>query len=99
MRHFQSYLIMKDKQQIVIHPELTWDYILEYRLYGVIPDVVFTLQPHLSCSYLPLICLSTNQNIQLIHSLLIRTEWTTGNGILVSSSHWPIYNKLYPDHC
>ena len=63
---------------------------------GVIPNVVFTLQPHFSCSYLPLICLSTNQNIQLIHSLLIRTEWTTGNGILVSSSHWPIYNKLYP---
>ena len=51
---------------------------------------------HFSCSYLPLICLSTNQNIQLIHSLLIRIEWTTGNGILMSSSHWPIYNKLYP---
>ena len=64
---------------------------------GVIPNVVFTLQPHFSCSYLPLICLSTNQNIQLIHSLLIRIEWTTGNGILVSSSHWPIYNKLYHD--
>ena len=52
---------------------------LEYRLDGVIPDVVFTLQPHCSCSYLPLICLSTNQNIQLMSSL-----------------HWPIYNKLYP---
>ena len=53
---------------------------------------------HFSCSYLPLICLSTNQNIQLIHSLLIRIEWTTGNRILMSSSHWrwPIYNKLYP---
>ena len=37
---------------------------------------------HFSCSYLPLICLSTNQNIQLIHSLLIRIEWTTGNGIV-----------------
>ena len=72
-------------------------YRLEYRLDGVIPDVVLVLQPHFSCSYLPLICLSTNQNIQLIHSLLIRIEWTTGNGILVSSSHWPIYNKLYPD--
>ena len=71
---------------------------LEYRLDGVIPDVVFTLQPHCSCSYLPLICLSTNQNIQLIHSLLIRIEWTTGNGILVSSSHWPIYNKFPPGH-
>ena len=53
---------------------------------------------HFSCSYLPLICLSTNQIIQLMHSLLIRTEWTTGNGILVSSSHWPIYNKLNPDY-
>ena len=70
--------------------------LLEYRLDGVIPDVVFTLQPHFSCSYLPLICLSTNQNIQLIHSLLIRTEWTTENGILVSSSLWSIYNKFYP---
>ena len=70
---------------------------LEYRLYGVIQDVVFTHQPHFSCSFLSLICLSTNQNIQLIHSLLIRIEWTTGNGILMSSSHWPIYNKLYPD--
>ena len=69
---------------------------LEYRLYGVIQDVVFTHQPHFSCSFLSLICLSTNQNIQLIHSLLIRIEWTTGNGILMSSSHWPIYNKLYP---
>ena len=29
---------------------------------------------------------SINQNIQLIHSLLIRIEWTTGNRILVSSS-------------
>ena len=47
---------------------------------------------HFSCSYLPLICLSTNQNIQLI-----RIEWTTGNRILMSSSHWPIYNKFYPD--
>ena len=63
---------------------------------GVIPNFVFTLQLHFRCSYLPLICFSTNQNIQLIHSLLIRTEWTTGNGILMSSSHWPIYNKLYP---
>ena len=51
---------------------------------------------HFSCSYLPLICLSTNQNIQLIHSFIIRIEWTTGNGILMSSSYWPIYNKLYP---
>ena len=50
---------------------------------------------HFSCN-LPLICLSTNQNIQLIHSLLIRIEWTTGNGILMSSSHWPIYNKFPP---
>ena len=64
---------------------------------GVIPNVVFTLMLQFSCSYLPLICLSTNQNIQLIHSLLIRIEWTTGNGILMSSQHWPIYNKLYPD--
>ena len=56
---------------------------LEYRLYGVIQDVVFTHQPHFSCSLLSLICLSTNQNIQLIHSLLIRIEWTTGNGILI----------------
>ena len=64
---------------------------LEYRLYGVIPL-------HISRSYLPLICLSTNQNIQLIQSLLIRIEWSTGNGILMSSSHWPIYNKLYPDY-
>ena len=62
---------------------------------GVIPSVVFTLKPRFSCSYLPLICLTTNQNIQLIHSLLIRIEWTTGNRILMSSSHWPIYNKLY----
>ena len=69
---------------------------LEYRLHGVIQDVVFTHQPHFSCSFLSLICLSTNQNIQLIHSLLIRIEWTTGNGILMSSSHWPIYNKFPP---
>ena len=62
----------------------------------VIPNVVFTLQLHLSYSYLPLICFLTNQNIQLIHSLLIRIEWTTENGISMSSSHWPIYNKLYP---
>ena len=47
---------------------------LEYRLDGVIPDVVFTLQLHFSWSYLPLICLSTNQNIQLIHSLLIQNR-------------------------
>ena len=72
-------------------------YILEYRLYGVIQDVIFTHQQHFSCSFLSLICLSTNQNIQLIHSLLIKIEWTTGNGILMSSSHWPIYYKLYPD--
>ena len=71
----------------------SWSTYLE----GVIANVVFTLQLHFSCSYLPLICLSTNQNIQLIHSLLIRIEWTTGNRILMSSSHWPIYNKLYPD--
>ena len=71
--------------------------LLEYRLYGVIQDVVFTHQPHFSCSFLSLICLSTNQNIQLIHSLLIRIEWTTGNAILMSSSHWPIYNKFPPD--
>ena len=70
---------------------------LEYRLYGVIQDVIFTHQPHFSCSFLSLICLSTNQNIQLIHSLLIRIEWIKGNGILMSSLHWPIYNKLYPD--
>ena len=69
---------------------------LEYRLYGVIPDVVFTHQPHFSCCFLSLICLLTNQNIQRIHSLLIRIEWTTGNGILISSSHWPIYNKFPP---
>ena len=69
---------------------------LEYRLDGVISDVVFTFQRHFSSSYLPLICFSTNQNIQLIHSLLIRIEWTTGNGILMSSSHWPIYNKFPP---
>ena len=70
----------------------------DYKLYGVIQDVVFTHQPHFSCSYLPLICLSTNQNIQLIHSLLIRIEWITGNEILVSSSHWPIYNKFPPGY-
>ena len=29
---------------------------LEYRLDGVISDVVFTLQPHFSCSSLLLIC-------------------------------------------
>ena len=28
---------------------------LEYRLYGVIQDVVFTHQPHFSCSFLSLI--------------------------------------------
>ena len=72
--------------------KFSWGPALEYRLDGVIPDVVFTLQPHFSCSYLPLICLLTNQNIQL----LFRIKWTTGNGILMSSSHWPIYNKLYP---
>ena len=59
---------------------------------GVIPNVVFTLQVHFSCSYLPLICLSTYQNIQL----LIRIQWTTENGILISSTRWPIYNKLFP---
>ena len=63
---------------------------------GVIPNVVLKLQLYFSCSYLPLIFLSTNQNIQLIQSLLIRIEWTTGNGILMSSSHWPIYNKFPP---
>ena len=42
------------------------------------------------------ICLSTSHNVHLIHSLLIRIEWTTGNGTFMSSSHWPIYNKLYP---
>ena len=57
---------------------------------------VFTHQPHFSCSLLSLICLSTNQNIQLIHSLLIRIEWSTGNGISESSSHWPIYNTFPP---
>ena len=62
---------------------------------GVIPNVVFTLQLHYSCSYLALI-FSTNQNIQLIHSLLIRIEWTTGNGTLMSSSQWPIYDKFPP---
>ena len=64
---------------------LQWNFTLppEYRLYGVIPDVVFTHQPHFSCCFLSLICLSTNQNIQLIHSLLIRIEWTTGKGILM----------------
>ena len=46
---------------------------------GVIPNVVFTLQLHFSYSYLPLICLSTNHNIQLIHSLPLRIEWTTWN--------------------
>ena len=51
---------------------------------------------HFSCSYLPLIYHSTNQNIQPIHSLLIRIEWTTGNGISESSSHWPIYNTFPP---
>ena len=48
-------------------------------------------------SFLSLIYLSTNQNIQMIHSLLIRIEWTTGNGIFMSSSHRPIYNKFPPD--
>ena len=48
-------------------------------------------------SYLPLICLSTNQNIEVIHSLRIRIEWSTGNGSFMSSSHLPIYIKLYPD--
>ena len=70
----------------------SWSTYLE----GVIANVVFTLQLHFSCSYLPLICLSTNQNIQLIHSLLIRIKWTTGKGILMSSSHWPIFNKFPP---
>ena len=37
---------------------------LEYRLYGVIQDVAFTYQPYFSCSFLSLICLSTNQNVQ-----------------------------------
>ena len=78
------------------HTQMFYLPFLEYRLYGVIQDVVFTHQPHFSCSFLSLICLSTNQNIQLIHSLLIRIEWTTGNGILMSSSHWPIYNKFSP---
>ena len=72
--------------------------LLEYRLYGVIQYVVFTHQPHFRCNFLSLICLSTNQNIQLIHSPLIRIEWTTGNGILMSSSHWPTYNKFPPAH-
>ena len=58
---------------------------------GVIPNVVFTLQLQLFASDLPL-----NQNMQLIHSLLTRIERTTGNGIFMSSSHWPIYDKLYP---
>ena len=75
---------------------LTIVLLLEYRLYGVIQDVVFTHQPHFSCSFLSLICLSTNQNMQLIHSLLIRIEWTTGNGTLMSSSQWPIYDKFPP---
>ena len=88
------YLSYKAKALDVLFNENT----LEYRLYGVIQDVVFTHQPHFSCSLLSLICLSTNQNIQLIHSLLIRTEWTTGNGILMSSSHWPIYDKFPPAH-
>ena len=43
--------------------------------------------------YLHLLYLSTNQ---LIHSLLIRTKWTTGNGTLMSSSHWPIFKKSIP---
>ena len=43
--------------------------------------------------YLHLLYLSTNQ---LIHSLLIRTKWTTGNGTLMSSSHWPIFKKSLP---
>ena len=54
------------------------------------------MSSHFRASYLPLIWLWTNQSIQLIHSPLIRIEWTTGNGILMSSSQWPIYNKLYP---
>ena len=53
MRHFQSYLIMKDKQQIVIHPELTWDYILEYRLEGCRLHTSAALKLQLFASDLP----------------------------------------------
>ena len=45
----------------------------------------------------PQIYLSTNQKIQLIHSTLsARMKWTTGNGIFMSFSSWPIYKKIYP---
>ena len=54
MRHFQSYLIMKDKQQIVIHPELTWDDILEYRLEGCRLHTSAALKLQLFASDLPL---------------------------------------------
>ena len=69
MRHFQSYLIMKDKQQIVIHPELTWDYILEYRLEGCRLHTSAALKLQLFAINLPLNqseytadTLSSNQN-------------------------------------
>ena len=35
---------------------------LEYRLYGVIPDVIFTHQPHFSCSFLSVSDLPLNQS-------------------------------------
>ena len=54
-----------------------------------------TLQSQLFAS--DLICLSTNQNIQLIHSLSSNRNWVDHRKWnLMSSSHWPIYNKLYP---
>ena len=52
-----------------------------------------TLQMQLFVSDLPL-----NQSEYTAESPLIRIEWTTGNGILMSSSHWPTYNKFPPAH-
>ena len=40
--------------------------------------------------------LPLNQSEYTAESPLIRIEWTTGNGILMSSSHWPTYNKFPP---
>ena len=78
---------------------------VSYLIYIIISDLAslqfsalsFLSLPNEICLkafYLPLIYISTNQNMQLIHSHLIRIKWTTGNGILMSSSHWPIYRKM-----
>ena len=69
--------------------------ILEYNFrWGVFPNVVFTLQLQLFTSDLPLNqseytadTLSSNQN---------RVDHRKWN--LMSSSHWPIYNKFPPGY-